>query len=75
MVEEVGGVLVFLTCLWILSFFNNKSITAHCRRGGRGVKKLVIFRGRHKWMTSTFKVNNKDIKTMSLYMKTLNSSH
>ena len=68
-------VLVFLTCLWILSFFDNKSITAHCWCGGRGIKKLVIFRKRHKWMTPTFKVNNKDIKTMSLYMKTLNSSH
>ena len=49
--EGGGGVLKFVTCLRILLFLNNGSIVHFCGCGGRGIKKLVIFCGRHKWMT------------------------
>ena len=46
-----GGVFKFVTCLRILLFLNNRSIVHFADGGGRGIKKLVIFCGRHKWMT------------------------
>ena len=49
--KGAGGVLKFVTCLWILFFLNNRSLFIFADGGGRGVKKLVIFCGRHKWMT------------------------
>ena len=49
-----GVVLKFVTCLWILLFLNNRSIVHFCEWWGWGVKKLVIFCGRHKWMTPYF---------------------
>ena len=51
--KEGGGILKFVTCLRILLFLNNRSIVDFCgwRGYGGGVKKLVIFCGRHQWMT------------------------
>ena len=49
--EGGGGVLKFVMCLQILLFLNNRSTVICADGGGRGVKKLVIFCGRHKWMT------------------------
>ena len=49
--ERRWGSLEFVSCLWILLFLNNRSIVQFCGKWGRGIKKLVIFCGRHKWMT------------------------
>ena len=40
----------FVACLWILLFLNNRSIVDFCEWWG-GSQKMVIFCGRHKWMT------------------------
>ena len=45
-----GGILTFVTCLRILLFLNNRSNCSFLWMVGWGVKKLVIFCGRHKWM-------------------------
>ena len=53
--EGGGRVLKSVMCLPILLFLNNRSIDYFCGWWGRGVKKLVIFCGRHKWMTPVLK--------------------
>ena len=54
-----GGVLKFVTCLRILLFLKIRYIVHFADGGGRGVKKLVIFCGRHKWMTpNQLKIHN-----------------
>ena len=72
-----GGVLKFVTCLWILLFLNNRSIVHFygCWGGGEvGVKKLVIFCGRHKSMTpnkillsKSNKLSNIDLKCVEIF--------
>ena len=73
-----GGVLKFVTCLWILLFLNNRSIVHFygCWGGGGevGVKKLVIFCGRHKSMTpnkillrKSNKLSNIDLKCVEIF--------
>ena len=55
---QKGGqeVLKFVRCLQILLFLNNKSIVQFCEWGmGMGVKKLVIFCGRHNCMIPSVK--------------------
>ena len=48
--------LKFVSCLRILLFLNNISIVLFCKLGvGAGVKKLVIFCGRHNCMIPNVK--------------------
>ena len=55
-----AGVWKFFRCLWILLFLNNTSIVHFCRwwgwEGAR-VRKLVIFSGRHQWVTLNLKLS------------------
>ena len=46
-----GGVLKFVTCLWILLFPNNRSIVHFSEWWGRGGQKIGNFCGLYKWMT------------------------
>ena len=54
-----GGeeVLNLVICLWVLLILSNRSIVHFCEwgEGGGGVKKLVIFCGRHNCMIPNVK--------------------